>query len=115
MALIPFETKLARFRAVERHPSGKIVSDYDRRRKAAGVKKHATKAGRVKRRLVKRRANAELRAVLKMARAVMGWKPTGMSGRKLSPSHVAAFHAGRDRYHQATRDGLKNGQPGAVS
>jgi|ERR1700733_1735484 len=50
-----------------------------------------------------RRAKVHLKRVLAMARAAMGWKPHARLGKKLSPSHVAALHEGRDRYHQAKR------------
>ncbi len=51
----------------------------------------------------KQREKARLKEVLKMAREVLGWKPNGMKGVKLSPAHLKALHAGRDRHHQAKR------------
>jgi hypothetical protein len=80
MALVPFDVRLARYHAAK--------------------KKHAA---RLRRQRAKRKAKAELRAVLAMARAALGWKPGGPKGGKLSPKHVAALHAGRDRYHQARK------------
>jgi hypothetical protein len=62
------------------------------------------KAARLRR---KQRAKAELRAVLKMAREALGWKPLlggTRRGAKLTPEHIKALHAGRDRYHQAQRE-----------
>ena len=66
--------------------------------------KKKAKASRIYRQR-KRREKAKLREVLAMAWAALGYKPLGVHRRgvKLSPEHVAALHAGRDRYHQARR------------
>jgi hypothetical protein len=73
MALIPYPVKRARYFAVERHPSGKIVTEYDRQRKADGAKKRAAKARAKAQR--KRRRHLKTKTyifeVLKMARAVL--------------------------------------------
>jgi len=45
-----------------------------------------------------------LRAVLKMARAALGYKPNGRRGAKLSPEHIKALQEGRRRYFQAKRE-----------
>jgi len=87
MALIPYAVKLARYHT----------------RKAAALKKARRKA-RLRR---KRRAKVRLKEVLKMAREALGWKPGGPKGGKPSPEHLAALHAGRDRYHQAKREQRK--------
>jgi len=50
------------------------------------------------------RTKAELRAVLKMARAALGYKPNGRRGAKLSPEHIKALQEGRRRYFQAKRE-----------
>src|SRR5271170_3929534 len=109
MGLIPFETKLARFRAVERHPSGKVVTEFIRQLKAAGVKKRArkykAKAQRKRYRLLK--SKTRLKALLKLAREAMGYRPFGGPKGRKSPEHIAALHAGRDRYWRAKRE--KNG------
>jgi hypothetical protein len=72
---------------------------------------HAAKKKATARRIYRRRkqrVNAELRAVLAMAQALLGWKPNrGMTGVKLSEKHIKALHAGRDKYHQTKRNGLK--------
>ena len=64
-------------------------------------KKHAAL---LRRQRAKRKAKEKLREVLAMARAALGYKPGGPKGGKLSPKHLAALHAGRDRYHQAQRE-----------
>jgi hypothetical protein len=102
MGLIPFETKLARFQAVERDPSGKVVREYDRQRRAVGVKKRRLKAQRKRRRFLK--SKTHVNALLAAARAAMGYRPLGKPGKKFAPEHMAALHAGRDRYHQAKRE-----------
>ncbi len=66
----------------------------------AAKKKHAAMV----RRRRKQKKREELRALLVNVRAVLGYKPGGPKGGKLSPEHVAALHAGRDRYHQARRE-----------
>jgi hypothetical protein len=102
MALIPYPVKRARYFAVERHPSGKIVTEYDRQRKADGAKKRRRKAQRKRRRHLK--TKTYISEVLRMARAALGYKPlNGPLGRKLSAEHKAALHDGRNRYHQAKR------------
>jgi hypothetical protein len=53
---------------------------------------------------LKRKAKAELKAVLAMAREALGWKPGGPKGGKPSPEHIKALHAGRDRHHQEQRE-----------
>jgi hypothetical protein len=52
----------------------------------------------------KSRKKAELRAVLAMARAAMGYKPNGRKGVKLSSEHLKAMAEGRQRYWQAKRE-----------
>jgi hypothetical protein len=84
MALVPFAVRLARYHAA----------------KPDALKK----ARRMYKRRWRRRQKAHLKEVLAMARAVLGWKPNVRRGVKLSPKHVAALHAGRDRYHQAKRE-----------
>jgi hypothetical protein len=84
MALVPFEMRLARYHAGKRVAVKKRRAMYRQRRK--------------------QKAKAELRAVLKMAREALGWKPGGPKGGKLSPAHLKALHDGRNRYHQAKRD-----------
>jgi len=125
MGLIPFEVKLARFQAAQAHTkqrekrkrNAKACREHRRRRKGRALRtyRRGPKSDAVKRRrwvVYKRRhrrkmklkANAQLREVLTMARAVLGWKSTGPKGGKLSLKQVAALHAGRDRYHQAKRE-----------
>lgn len=73
MALIPYAVKFARFFDVERHPSGRLMSDYDKERKAAGLKKRKRKSNAKTRRRSRRKlkSKAHLRQVLKMAREVL--------------------------------------------
>jgi hypothetical protein len=83
MTLVPFAVKLARY--------------HDRLR--ADVKKAQHVRQRRRMWAAKRKAKAQLRAVLKMARQALGYKPL-----KLSPAHHKALAEGRDRYHQARRE-----------
>ena len=85
MTLVPLEVKLARYHAAK--------------------KKHAALR---RRKSAKRRAKARLKKVFAQARAAMGYKPllggVHRRGAKLLPEHVAALHAGRDRYNQEQRE-----------
>jgi hypothetical protein len=54
MALIPYAVKFARFFDVERHSSGRLMSDYDKERKAAGRKKRKQKSNTKTRRRTRR-------------------------------------------------------------
>ena len=84
--LVPYAVKLARYHAG----------------KPAAAKKHAAILARRRRWRLKRQAKAELKAVLAMARAAMGWKPL-----KLTPEHLKAMAEGRQRYWREKRVGLK--------
>ena len=80
--LVPYAVRLARYHAA----------------KPAALKK-ARSTARLQR---KRKAKARLKAVLKMAREALGWKPGGV--RKLTPEHKAALQEGRQRYWKAKRE-----------
>jgi hypothetical protein len=70
------------------------------------VRYHAAKKKAKARRIYKqrkRREKAKLWALLAMARAALGYKPGGLSGRKPSAEHIAAMQAGLARYWQAKR------------
>jgi hypothetical protein len=83
MALVPFATRLARFQAL---PPTKKVPEHIRRRRAR-----------------KAAARKQRRALLTNVRAVLGWKPGGMTGRKLTAEHLKALAEGRERYLRAKR------------
>jgi len=76
-----FAAKLARYHAAKKKAKGRRI--YRRR---------------------KQRTKERLKEVLKLARQALGYKPGGPRGGKLSAERLAAFHAGRDRYHQAKRE-----------
>ena len=99
-----FALKQARFFAVARNERGHELHWLNLQRIEAGKKTRKRKKDNARKRKRYRRlkSKAYLNQVLKMAMAAMGWKPMGPG--KLSPKHLAAFHAGRDRYHAAKRN-----------
>lgn len=87
MKLVPFAVRLARYHAAKQA----AVQD--------AVKKQAALLRRQRKWRRQRRAKAELRALLVMARKALGYKPL-----KRSPAHLKALAEGRNRYWRKRRE-----------
>jgi hypothetical protein len=105
-----YAAKLAHFRAFDRFPYGRVNREYDKQRKKVGDRKRRNLEARRKARRKERELREETRYVLRVARAVLGYKKMGP--KKMTVKHLKALAKGRRRYWQSKHktQGVKHGR-----